>query len=89
MFGVIFMWTMTLGVEPPPKGTGWLREWRKENRASWGRGGAFRVFGRFFSCFFLSFLFIVISVILTIGLVSDMILALSTRGTEPAISDKQ
>jgi hypothetical protein len=25
----------TVGIEPPPKGTGMLRMWRKENRAGW------------------------------------------------------
>ncbi|KAG7562197.1 hypothetical protein FFLO_02382 [Filobasidium floriforme] len=58
----------TQGVDVPPKATGWLREWRKENRASWGKGGGWRTFGRFFSCCILSTLFVLISVVLTIAM---------------------
>ncbi|KAJ9110786.1 hypothetical protein QFC20_002827 [Naganishia adeliensis] len=56
----------TVGIEPPPKSTGMLRMWRKENRAGWVEGGGWRAFARMFSCCFLSFLFVVISVILTL-----------------------
>lgn len=35
-FGTV-AWHIYLGVDVPPKATGWLREWRKENRASWGK----------------------------------------------------
>lgn len=53
-------------IPPPPKSTGILRMWRKENRASWVKGGGFRTFFRLFSCCFLTFIFLLISVILTI-----------------------
>jgi len=57
---------MSMG--PPPKNTGMLRMWRRDDRGKqWTRGGGFRSCCRFFCCFLMTFVFIVLAVILSLA----------------------
>ncbi|KZT52705.1 hypothetical protein CALCODRAFT_501972 [Calocera cornea HHB12733] len=53
---------------PPPKDTGMLRIWRRDGRGKqWTKGGGFRSCCRFFCCFLMTLIFIVLAIILSLA----------------------
>ncbi|KZO97820.1 hypothetical protein CALVIDRAFT_497006 [Calocera viscosa TUFC12733] len=53
---------------PPPKDTGMLRIWRRDGRGKqWTKGGGLRSCCRFFCCFLMTLIFIVLAVIFSLA----------------------